>query len=68
MSVIANGPVVRPQGAGAKLQLVWRRCARALRRLDRGERYSPVLCVAALVMVGLIVKTIPTIQTLLAHH
>jgi hypothetical protein len=67
MSVIANGPVIRPQGAGARLQTVWRRFARAMRRLDRGERYSPVLCVAALVMVGLIVKTMPAIQMLLAH-
>ncbi len=41
----------------------WRRMMRALRRLDRGERYSPVLCVAMLLIVGLAVKSSPAI-----HH
>ncbi len=40
-----------------------RRMMRALRRLDRSERYSPVLCVAMLLIIGLVVKSSPAI-----HH
>ena len=40
----------------------WRRVARALRRFDNDERYSPVICVATLLIVGVIVKLIPAIQ------
>jgi hypothetical protein len=40
----------------------WQRFARALRRFDEDERYSPVICVATLLIVGVIVKLIPAIQ------
>jgi hypothetical protein len=46
-----------------------RRAARAMRRLGHGERYSPILCVATLLIVGLLVKTAPLIQQVhLAHN
>ncbi len=35
----------------------WRRTMRSLRRLDHDERYSPVLCIATLLIVGLLVKS-----------
>ena len=67
MSVIASDTVIRPRRAGSKAR-IWPRFARVLRRFDRGERYSPVLCIAALLMTGLMVKTVPAIQTFLAHN
>jgi hypothetical protein len=67
MSVIGYDAAARPRSVGAKRQ-VWPRVARAVRRLDRAERYSPVLCVAMLLIVGLLVKTAPLIHTYLAHN
>jgi hypothetical protein len=67
MRVIGFDASPRPQSVGAKRQ-VWPRRARAVRRLDRAERYSPILCIATLLIVGLLVKTAPIIQTHLAHN
>jgi hypothetical protein len=63
MSVI--GYDARPRGTGPRM---WRRAARALRRLDRAERYSPILCVATLLIVGLLVKTAPIFHAYLAQN
>jgi hypothetical protein len=65
MSVIGHDAAPRPRGT--KLR-VWRRVARALRRLDRTERYSPILCVTTLLIVGLLVKSAPIIHASLAHN
>jgi hypothetical protein len=65
--VIGYDAAARPRNVGAKRQ-VWPRVARAVRRLDRAERYSPMLCVATLLMVGLLVKTAPMIHSYLAQN
>jgi hypothetical protein len=67
MSVIGYDAAARPRSVGAKRQ-AWPRVARAVRRLDRAERYSPMLCVATLLMVGLLVKTAPMIHSYLAQN
>ena len=67
MSVVANDTAARPRRAGATAR-IWRQLARTLRRLDRSERFSPVWCIATLLIVGLIVKTVPAIQAFLAHN
>jgi hypothetical protein len=67
MSVIGYDAAPRPRSVGAKPR-VWLRVARAVRRLDRAERYSPMLCVATLLMVGLLVKTAPMIHSYLAQN
>ena len=67
MSVIGYDIGVRPGGTGVTRRM-WRAFARRLRRLDRGERYSPLLCIATLLIVGLLVKTIPAIHLYLAHN
>jgi hypothetical protein len=66
MSVIGYDAAPRPRSGGAKLQS-WPRMARALRRLDRAERYSPILCVATLLIVGVLVKSAPILHAYLAH-
>ena len=65
MSVIGYDAAPHPRGTEPRM---WRGVARALRRLDRAERYSPILCVATLLIVGLLVKTSPIIHAYLAHH
>ena len=67
MSAIGYGAAPRPRNAGAKLR-IWLRLAPALRQLDRTERYSPILCIATLLTVGVLVKTAPIIQAYLAHN
>ena len=67
MSMIGYGTAPRPRSAGAKPR-IWPRLASALRRLDRTERYSPILCAATLLIVGVLVKSAPVIQTYLAHN
>ena len=54
MNAIEYTTSAAPGRIGAKRQ-GWRRMMRALRRLD--ERYSPVLCIAMLLVVGLLVKS-----------
>ena len=65
MSVIGYD-AARPKRGGAKPQS-WSRMARAVRRLDRAERYSPILCVAILLIVGVLVKTAPILHAHLVH-
>jgi hypothetical protein len=54
------------KGIGAKPRF-WRRLARAFRRFDRDERFSPLICIATLLIVGIAVKFIPVVQTQLHH-
>lgn len=67
MSVVESDMVARPLRARAKPR-AWQGFVRSLRRLDGSEAYSPVLCISTLSIVGLIVKTAPAIQALLAHN
>jgi hypothetical protein len=56
MNAIEYDTSPAPRRIAAKKQ-GWRRMMRALRRFDHGERYSPVLCIAMLLIVGLLVKS-----------
>jgi hypothetical protein len=67
MSVVESDMVARPGRARAKPR-TWQGFVRSLRRLGGSEAYSPVLCISTLLIVGLIVKTAPAIQALLAHN
>ena len=67
MSAVGSDIGVRPSGVRA-MRRIWRAFARGVRRLERGERYSPVLCIATLVIVGLLVKTVPAIHFYVAHN
>jgi len=67
MSTVGYGAFATPSGRRAKTQRL-RRFARALRRIDSDERYSPVLCIAMILVVGLIVKLTPVMHVYFAQN
>jgi len=67
MGTVGYGDLVTPSGLSAK-GWRWRRFARALRRFDRSERYSPVLSIALILVVGLVVKLTPVMHVYFAQN
>src|SRR5262249_43026345 len=63
MSTVGYDTSVTRKRIAPKPRRWQRQLARACRRFDAGEQYSPLLCVAMLLIVGLIVKLFPAIQT-----